>query len=96
MINLMVFMVMGGMVFCAIISNIFRARSPKEAGLTLSFAAADPVVLHVHGFGLVSNDGVVGYTHGSIVTTLDGGFRLRPTHFDECISQRNHGLGTDE
>ena len=61
----MVFMVMGGMVFCAVISNIFRARSPKEAGLTLSLAAADPVVLRVHGFCLALNDGVVRYTHGS-------------------------------
>ena len=58
--------------------------------------AAEPVVLHVHGFCLALNDGVISYTHGSRVIALDGGFRLRPTHFDEGILKWNHGLGTDE
>ena len=66
------FMVQGGMIFCAVIGKIVRARSPKEAELTLSFMSAEPVVLHVHGFCLALNDGVVRYTHGSGVISLDG------------------------
>ena len=90
------FMVNGGMNLCAVIGKIFRARIPKEAELTLSFAAAELVVMHVHGFCLVLDDGVARYTHGSGVITLDGGFGMRATHFDEFISEWNHGLGTDE
>ena len=90
------FMVKRGVIFGAVVGNIVRARILKEAELTLSFAAAEPVVLYVNGFCLVLNDGVVRYTHGSRVITLDGGFRLRPTHFNEGIQKCNHGLGTDE
>ena len=90
------FMVNRGMIFGAVISKVVRARTPKETELTLSFAAAEPVVLHAHGFCFALNDGVVSYTHGSRVITMDGGFRLWSTHFDEGISKRNHGLGTDE
>ena len=63
--------------------------------LTLSFVAEDPVVFHVHGFGLALNDGVVSYTHGIGVIALDGGFRLRPTYFNKGILKRDHGFGTD-
>ena len=96
MIIPMGFMVKGGVIFCAIVCNIFRSRIPKELELTLIFAAAETVVLHVHGFCLALNDGVVRYTHSSGVIALDGGFRLRSTHFDEGIPKWNHGLGTDE
>ena len=54
------------------------------------------MVLHVHGFCLALNDGVVRFTHGSGVIALDGGFGLWPTHFNEGISKWNHGLGTYE
>ena len=86
----------GGGNFCAVIRLIVRYRIPKEAESALSFAAADPVVLHVHGFCLALNGGFFRYTHDSGVIALDGGFRLRPTHFDEVIPKCNHGLGTDE
>ena len=90
------FMVKGGMIVCAVVGFFFRARSPKEAELNLRFAAAEPVVLHVHGFCLALNDGVARYTHGSGVIALDGGFRLQPTNFYEGITKWNHGFGTDE
>ena len=54
------------------------------------------MVFHVHGFCLAFNYCVVRYTHGSGVIALDGGFRLRPTHFDKGIPKWNNGLGTDE
>ena len=90
------FMVKGGMVFCAVVGKIVRARSSKEAELNLRFAAAEPLVLHVCSFCLALNDGVVRYTHGSGVIALDGGFMLMPTHFDKGIPKWNHGFGTDE
>ena len=90
------FMVKRGIIFGAIIGKIVRARSPKETESTLSFVASEPVVLHVNGFCLALNDGVVSYTHSSRVIALDGVFRLRPTHYDEGIPKCNHGLGTDE
>ena len=89
-------MVKKGVISGVLIGKIVRARSPKETELTLSFATAKPVVLHVHGFGLELNDGVVSYTHGSRLIALDGVFRMQPTHFDEGIPKRDHGLGTDE
>ena len=64
--------------------------------LNLGFASAEPVVLHVHGFCLALNDGVVTYTHGSRIIALDGGLRLQPIHFDEGIPKQDHGLGIDE
>ena len=89
-------MVKRGVIFGAVVGKIVRARIPKEAELILSFAAEEPVVLHVHGFCLALNGCVVRYTHGSGVIALDGGFRLRPTHFDEGIPKWNHSLSTDE
>ena len=89
-------MVKGGVVFCAVVGKIVRARIPKKAEFTLSFPEAEPVVLNIHGFCLALNYGVVRYTHGSGVISLDGGFRLRPTHFDEGILKWNHILDTDE
>ena len=82
------------MIFGAVIGKIVRSRIPKETGLALSSAAAEAVVLHVHGFGLVLNDGVVSYTHDSRFIALGGGFRLRLTHFDEGVPKRDHGFGT--
>ena len=96
MIMPMGFMVKEWMIFCAVVGKIVRARSLKEAGLTLSFAAEEPVLLNIHGFYLVLNAGVVRYTHGSGVITLDGGFRLPSTHFGKAITKWNHGFGTDE
>ena len=45
--------------FYAIIRNIVGTRSPKETEVALSFAAVEPVVFHVRGFGLTLDNGVV-------------------------------------
>ena len=68
------FIIKGGVVFCAIIGHIVGTRIPKEPELALSFAEADPVVLHVHGFGLLLDYGVIFNTNCSGVITLYGSF----------------------
>ena len=50
--NPMGFMIKGGMIFCDVVGKIVRSRNPKEQELTLSFASAEPVVLHLHIFVL--------------------------------------------
>ena len=57
------FMIKGGVIFGAIIGKIIGIRSPKEPELALSFTATEPVVLHVYGFGLTLDDGVISNTN---------------------------------
>ena len=84
------------MIFGAIIGNIVGTRSPKEPELALSFASAEPVVLHVHGFGLTLDYGVIRNTKYSGVITLDGIFGMGPTHIDKVLTKLDHGFGADE
>ena len=84
------------MVFCAIIGKIVGTRSPKEPELTRSFAAAEPVVLHVHGFGFALDDSVLSNLNCGGVITLDGRFGLRTTHLDKGLTKLDHGFGADE
>ena len=84
------------MLFCAIIGKIVGTRIPKEPELNLSFTAAEPVVLHVHGFGFSLNDGVISNTNCSGVITLDGRFWMRPTHLNKGLTNLDYGFGEDE
>ena len=84
------------MIFGATIGKIIGTRTPKELELALSFAAAEPVVLHVHGFVLTLDDGVIRRTNCSGVITLDRRFSLRPTHIDKGLMKLDHGFGADE
>ena len=90
------FIIKGGGGGCAIIGNIVGTRIPKEPELALSFGAVDPVVLHVHGFGFVLDDGVIVNTNCSGVITLYGRFGMRPTHLDKGLKKLYHGFGADE
>ena len=83
-------------VFGAIIGNIFGTRSQKELELVLSFAVGQPMVLHVHGFGLTLDDGVISKTNYSGVITLGGIFGMRPTHLDKGLTKLDHGFGAYE
>ena len=90
------FMVKRGVIFGAVIGKIVRARSPKETEFTLSFAAVEPVVLRVHGFGITLDDGFIRNTNHSGVIALDGRSGLRPTHLNKVLTNLDHGFGTDE
>ena len=63
---------------------------------SLSFVAAEPVVLHVDGFGFVLDDGVIYKSNCGGVITLDGRFGIRTTHLDKGMTKLDHGFGADE
>ena len=71
-------------------------RIPKKPELTLSFTAEEPVVLHVHSFGFVLDDGVIINPNCGGVITLDGIFGMRPTHLYTGLTNLDHGFGADE
>ena len=58
--------------------------------------AADPVVLHVHGFSLTLDDVVISNTNYIGVITLDGRFGMGPAHIDKVLTNLDHGFGADE
>ena len=84
------------MIFCAIIGNIVGTRVPKEPELTLSFTVAEPVILHLHGFGFALDDGVSSNNNCSGVIIMDSIFWLRPTHIDKVLTKLDHGFGAYE
>ena len=84
------------MVFGAIIGKIVGTRSPKEPELALIFAAAELVVLHVHGFGLTFYDGFISNTKCRGVITLNGIFGMRPTYLQKGLKNLDHGFGAYE
>ena len=53
------------------------------------------MVAVVHGFKFLWEDGFVGYADGSGVVALDWSGRLRPSHFHECLTHGDEGLGSD-
>ena len=89
-------MIKGGVIFCAIIGNIVGTRSAKEPELALSFTAAESVVLHVHCFGFELYDCVIGNPNCSVVITLYGRFRLRPTYIYKGLTKLDHVFGADK
>ena len=84
----------GGEVLGVVVSPIVLSWSPENAKLSLSLPATQPVKTQVHGLESLGNNGVVDDAIGSGVVGLDGGLALRPTHFDERLSERNHCAGT--
>ena len=85
-----------GVIFVAKIGKIVCTSSPKEPELALIFVAAEPVVLHLHGFGLTLDDVIIRNINCSGVITLDGRFGMRPTHLDKGLKNLDHGSGADE
>ena len=86
----------GGAIVCAILGMIVGTRIPKKTELSLRLMAAEPVVLHVDGFGFVLYDGVIRKSNCGGVITLYGRFGMRPTHLDKGMTKLDHGFGADE
>ena len=66
------FVIEGRMMFGAVVSPVEVARGPVEVALALGVAAAEPVETHVHGLGLLGDDGLVGDSDGGGVVGLEG------------------------
>ena len=64
------------MVFGKVIGEIVCALSPMDEKMTLANPVADPIKPHVHCFGSALFDGVIGYTGGAGIISLDGGGEL--------------------
>ena len=62
----------------------------------MGLAEAYPVEMHVHKFYASRDNVFVDNANISGVISLDGRGRLRPSHFDECLAQRNHFLICNE
>ncbi len=52
--------------------------------------------MEVHGLGFLRDNGEVGDANSSEVVHLDGCAWLRPTHFDEGLTEGGHFLGCGE
>ena len=48
------------MIICSVFSDVELSYGPEVSELFLWFSAADTVEVHVHGLGIVWNDGFVG------------------------------------
>ena len=62
----------------------------------MRFAAAEPVVLYVYGFGLTLDESVISNNNCSGVITMDGRFGMSPTHLNKGLTKLDHGFGADE
>ncbi|EJK50728.1 hypothetical protein THAOC_30183 [Thalassiosira oceanica] len=64
-------MMRGSVVLGHVVGKVECAGSPIEAELVAEVAVAEPVKVHVHGFGLLGLDGVVDDAGGGGVIGLD-------------------------
>jgi hypothetical protein len=86
-------MVDGWVVFGVVVCPIVAAFIPVVTKLLLGFSALEPPYAKVHGLGLLRDNGEVGDANGSGVVCLDGSAWLRPTHFDESLTEGDHFFG---
>ena len=70
-------------VFGWVVSEIVEPWLPVNIEHTLADSVTQPVESHVHGFGLLLLDGVVGNAHCGGIVCLDGGGSLGLVHFLE-------------
>ena len=64
---------------------------PAVAEVFLVVAASEPPETHVHGLEHFVQHGLVGDASGGWVVALNGRVGLRPTHFEESVSEGYHG-----
>ena len=66
---------------CFVIYQALGARGPVQYELALDHAAAKPMESHVHGFGALGDNGIVGDSHCSGIVCLGGRLTLGKFHF---------------
>ena len=85
-----------GMLLRVVVAFVSGACVPEKAKLSLCFAAAQPVKAHIHRFGALGDNGVVGDANGRGVVGLDWRFGLWPSHFLESLAERDELFRCDE
>ncbi len=93
MVGSVVFMVDWWVVLGAVVCPIVAALIPVVAELLLRFLAAEPPYAEIHRLGFLRDNDEVGDPNGSGVVHLDWRAWLRPTHFDEVLTEGDHFLG---
>ena len=68
---------------CEVVGSICDAAAPVNDELALRNAVTNPVEAHIHRFGSLLLDGVVGNAGGSAIVGDDGGGRLGMAKFFE-------------
>ena len=63
----------GGMMFGDVVTQVFRARSPRDGDGLVAYLIGHPEVSHFHGPGSLTLDSVVRDAGGRAVITNDGG-----------------------
>ncbi len=58
------------MVLCEVIGWIAVFGTPKNVKLTLAYMVADPIKVHLNGFGTFMFDGVIGNATGHAIVSL--------------------------
>ena len=79
----------------AVVRPVLGAGVPVKATLSLTFRTEKPVEASIHRLHLLLDDGVVDDSVSSGVVSLDRGGRLGPSHFDQCLTERDHFIGGD-
>jgi len=78
------------MMLCEVISPIGGTRSPKDVKLPLAHTIADPIKMHVNGFGLLLLDCVIGDATGGAVVHLEWhGWLHVPQFLQSCSDGAN-------
>ena len=85
-----------GVMFGSIISHIGNSGSPIVTKFIQQIQTADPVEVHVNGFGAFGNDDIVCDSSRGHFFCLEGRLWLGPTHFYESLVDGDHLLGGEE
>lgn len=84
------------MMFRMVVGEVVGAGCPLDFELILEDAVFDPVEPHVHGFGAVGFDGVVGDASGGGIVGGDEGGILFPSHIFDDVPSDDSFFAIDE
>ena len=83
-------MICGRMMLGVVVGKVGGPAGPIETKLGLGLAAAEPMEAEPNHFSAPLDDGVVKETSGGRIVSLEWRGRLRPTHFQEGVTERDH------
>ena len=72
--------------FGEIVGEIVDTLAPVDMKFTLVNVIANPIEMHVHGFGMTLTDGIIDNARGALIISLNGSGRLRIPEFVEGVA----------